>query len=302
MAELTLAGLRVVAEVAQRGSFTAAAEALGYTQSAISRQVSATEAAVRTAVFDRRPRGVTLTPTGEVLVRHARRVLSQLAAAELEIAGIRDRVAGRLVVGAFPLAAAHWVPRAIALVRERHPALVVDLREAGSPTQLRWLRAGRIEVALVARGDGLPEYDFTGLTTEALPPSSYGIAVSAGHALAQRVDVDTVDVEDIADEPWVVGSGSEPQFLAWPTLPEPHIAYRVESWQTRLGLVAAGLAIAVIPESAAATVPRGVRWLKVDDPGLRVGREAVVVTHPDRSPGAAEFSRALREVTTKSRS
>ena len=232
------------------------------------------------------------------MVRHARRILSQLAAAEFEIAGIRDRVAGRLVIGAFPLAAAHWVPRAIALLKERHPALVVHLREAGSPTQMRWMRAARIEVALVARGDGLPEYDFTGLRTEVLAPTSLGVAISAEHPLAQR---DELELEDIAEEPWVVGSENKPQFLAWPTLSDPHIAYRVEGWQTRLGLVAAGLALTVIPEGAAQTVPQGVRWMKVNDPELKVNREAVIVTTPDRSPGAAAFSRTLREVASKAR-
>ncbi|UMG91640.1 LysR family transcriptional regulator [Nocardioides sp. TF02-7] len=295
MAELTIAGLRVVAEVARRGSFTAAAEALGYTQSAISRQVATAEAAVRSPIFERRARGVTLTPAGDVLAKHARSVLSQLAAAELELAGLRDQVAGRLVVGAFPLAAAHWVPRAIAALKERHPALEVDLREAGSPQQMRWMQTRRIEVALVARGDGLPDYDFSELTTEVLAPTALGIAVAATHPLAQR---DEVAVADIAGEPWVVGSGDEPQFLAWPTLSEPHVAFRVASWQTRLGLVSAGLALTVMPESAARSVPRDVRWLKVRDPALRFDREAVIVTRTERSPAAEAFSRALHEVTS----
>ena len=126
MSELTLTGLRVLVEVARRGSFTATAEALGYTQSAISRQIGAAEDAVGGPLFERQARGVRPTPAGEVLLRHARKVVAHLEAADLEIAGLRDRLAGRLAVGAYPTAAAVLVPRAIARLRAEHPGLDVD--------------------------------------------------------------------------------------------------------------------------------------------------------------------------------
>lgn len=257
MAEMTLAGLRVVVEVARRGSFTATAESLGYTQSAVSRQVNATEDAVGSPLFERQPRGVRTTAAGEALLRHARQVVAHVEAAELEVAGLRDRVAGRLVVGAYPTAAATLVPQAIARLRAAHPALEVDLRESGSPAQLRRLRANRVEVAVVAVGDGLPDYDFTGLRTEVIRTGlGLGVAVSAEHPLAAQ---DEVDAGDLADQVWVVGAGKEgdPQFGAWPTLTRPTIGYTTSSWQTRLGLVAAGLGVSVLPGLAAATVPRG---------------------------------------------
>lgn len=293
MSDLTVTGLRVVLEVARTGSFTAAAGGLGYTQSAVSRQVAAVEAAVGSEVFERRARGVALTAAGQVLARHARRVLDQLTAAELEIAGLRDRLAGRLVVGAFPVAAATWVPRTIARLREEHPGLVVDLREAGSPAQLRLLRAGRIEVAVVAHGAGLPDQDLDGLRAEPLSRGTFGVAVAVTHPLAHRGEV---DVADLVDEPWVVGAGEGPQFTAWPTLTEPHIAFRVPSWQTRLGLVAAGLGVTLLPAASASIVPRGVAWLRVRDPHLDLDRESLAVTAAEPGASAAAFVRALREV------
>ncbi|WP_432498328.1 LysR family transcriptional regulator [Kineococcus gypseus] len=293
MPELTLTALRVVVEVARRGSFTSAAEALGYTQSAVSRQVGAAESAVRSPLFERGARGVVPTPAGEVLVRHARRVLDQLAAAEAEVAGLRDRLAGRLVVGAFPTAAAQQVPRAIARLQRAHPALAVDLREAGSPALVRQLRARRVEVALVARGDGLPEPDLSGLRAEHLARGVLGVAVSVEHPLAARGEV---RVEDLAGEAWVVGSGEGPQFGAWPTLAEPRTAYRVQSWQTRLGIVAAGLAVSLVPRSSAEVLPRSVTWLPVVDPALQLDRETLVLTRPEPGPAARSFVRALREV------
>jgi DNA-binding transcriptional LysR family regulator len=295
MAELTLTGLRVLLEVAQRGSFTAAAEALGYTQSAISRQISATEAAAGAPLFERHARGVRPTQQGEALLRHARQVIAHLEAAELEMAGLRDRLAGRLAVGAYPTAAASLVPRAIARLRAAHPALTVRLWEASSPAQLRHLRAGRIEVAVVAIGEGLPDYDFTGLRVEAVPTGrGLGVAVSADHPLASREEV---HIDDLAQEAWIVGSGDEgsPQFGAWPTLEAPRVAHEARGWQTRLGLVAAGLGVSVLPRLAADAVPRSVKWLRVRDPALVIRRETVMVTAAERSAGASAMLRAMRE-------
>ncbi|AUS79716.1 LysR family transcriptional regulator [Actinoalloteichus sp. AHMU CJ021] len=295
MSEVTLVGLRVVVEVARRGSFTSAAEALGYTQSAVSRQVSAAERAVGSPLFERRARGVQPTAAGEILLRHARKVLAHLEAAELEVAGLRDRIAGRLVVGAYPTAAAALLPQAIARLRAAHPALTVRLWESGSPTQMRRLRARRIEVAVVAVGDGLPDYDFTGLRTEAVRTGSgLGVAVSIDHPFAER---DEVDTHDLADQVWIVGTSKEdePQFGAWPTLAHPTIGYGTPSWQTRLGLVAAGLGISVLPGLAAGTVPRGVTWVRVRDTAFVRRRETLLVTDGDRSAAASAFIRAVRD-------
>jgi DNA-binding transcriptional LysR family regulator len=296
MPELTLTGLRVALEVAQRGSFTAAAEALGYTQSAVSRQVIMLEAAVGTRLFERHARGVRATLSGEALLRHARRMIAHAEAAELEIAGLRDRLAGTLAVGAYPTAAAALVPGAIARLRTAHPALIVNLREAGSPAQLRLLRTGRLEVAVLAIGEGLPDYDLSELRVEVVRTGlGIGVVVCLDHPLASR---DEVHVDDLAREAWIVGAGdrgSGPQFGAWPTLEAPRVAYRTGSWQTRMGLVAAGLGVSVMPGLAAGAVPRGVKWLRVEDPALVFRRETVMVTAVEPSVPARAMLKAVRE-------
>jgi DNA-binding transcriptional LysR family regulator len=292
--DVTVLGLRVVAEVARRGSFSAAAAALGYTQSAVSRQVAAMEAAAGAALFDRGARGVRPTPAGEVLVRRAGRVLGEVDGALLELAGLRDRLAGRLVVGTYPTAAAVLVPRAVARLLDRHPGLDVELHEASSPAQLRRLRAGRLEIALVATGGGLPDADLSGLLREPVRIArGPGVAVADDHELAA---LDVVDAADLADQVWVVGEGgeSEPQFGAWPTLREPRIGYRARGWPTRFGLVAAGLAVSLVPGLAADAVPRGVRWLPVRDPDLVLDRTTWAVCSTDPSPAARAMLDALR--------
>lgn len=263
VAELTLTGLRVVLEVGRAGSFSAAADRLGYTQSAISRQIAVTESVVGTALFERHARGVRLTAAGEVLVRHAGKVLDDVTAAGQELAGLHDRLAGRLAVGAFPSAAADLLPRAIARVLATHPGVRVQLSEASTPSQLQALRRGRLEVAVLATGHGLPSYDLSGLhLTELHGTRGAGIAVADTHPFAAR---DSIGPDDLADQPWITGphDSDGPEFGAWPGIDKPRVAFTARHWQTRLGLVAAGLGIALIPGMAASAVPRGVRWIPV---------------------------------------
>lgn len=102
-------GLRVLVEVAQSGSFSAAARVLGYTQSAISRQAAGLEAVAGRPLFERRRDGVTLTPAGARLLARARRVLDELDAAAREVAG-PSGAAGPVRLGAFSSAVAGLLP------------------------------------------------------------------------------------------------------------------------------------------------------------------------------------------------
>jgi DNA-binding transcriptional LysR family regulator len=153
-------------------------------------------------------------------------------------------------------------------------------------------------MAVVALGEDLPDYDFTGLRTEVVRTGrGLGVAVSTDHPLAS---LDEVHVDDLAREAWIVGAGKEgePQFGAWPTLEAPRVAYEARGWQTRLGLVAAGLGVSVLPGLAADTVPRGVKWLRVEDPALVLKRETVMVTTTDTSASARAMLQAIRDEIT----
>ncbi|MBY8880901.1 LysR family transcriptional regulator [Actinacidiphila acidipaludis] len=293
MTEFTLVGLRVVQRVAAEGSFTRAAETLGYTQSAVSRQVAAMEAAAGAPIFDRNRRGVALTPAGQVLVRRATEVLADLAATELELAGLRDRLAGRLTAGAYPTAAMALVPRAMARLTAGHPGLAVVLQEASTPALLTRLRAGRLDVAVIGVGQGLPDYDLSGLRQTTVLQGDLLVAMPGTHRFAGRA---RVTVADLAQEPWIAGEGSagEPQFGAWPTLADPVIAHTARSWSTRLGLVAAGLGLTVVPDLALPALPAGVRTVTVAD-SSRSGRATVAVTRPRPSAQAQALVTALQD-------
>lgn len=292
MSEMTLSGLRAVREIALSGSFTAAARLLGYSQPAISRQVAAMEAAAGYPLFIREARGVRVTPAGATVVEHAGRILASVDALAQDLASLGDRLAGRVNLGAFPAAMAVLAPRAVALLRSKHPGLEVRLSEGATPSLLRQLRAGRLGIAVIGVGAGLPDYDLDGLQHETVLAGGLCVAVPRGHRLAQP---GLVPVAELAGETWIVGddSGGDPQFRAWPTLADPVIKYTVRGWPARFGLVAAGLGICLVPEIAALSVPSGVTTIGVEDPGW-LGRMTVAVTPRDPTAETAAIVDALR--------
>jgi DNA-binding transcriptional LysR family regulator len=138
----------------------------------------------------------------------------------------------------------------------------------------------------------LQPYDLDGLQHEVLLDGCLCLAVPSTHRFAGRT---RVPVGEVRAEPWIVGDGSagDPQFAAWPTLRTPRVVHTAREWATRLGLVAAGLGICVLPELAAASVPAGVAVVDVDDPAW-LGRSTLAVTRADPAPGAGAVVRALR--------
>jgi DNA-binding transcriptional LysR family regulator len=285
--------MRVLYEVGARGSFTAAADALGYTQSAVSRQVSLAEQAVGATLFERGSRGVRPTQRGEMLLRRVKTILAQVDAAMLEQDELGEPLSERLTVGAFPTALAALVPRALARVIAEHPALEVKIREGGTEAQLRRLRAGRIDVGVIATGAGL-EYDLEDLKFDQLMRGQAHLIVSGEHRFAER---GWVNVADLEDERWIVGEADRtgPQFGAWPTLAgEPNTVYTLRDWPGRFGLVAAGLGVAVIPSLLLPALPPCVRALRVEDP-QPFRREVLAVTRPDRTPSTQTVIAAMHE-------
>ena len=290
--DVTIAALRMLRVVAQTGSFAAAGEDLGYSQSAVSRQIAALEKATGETLFERGRRGVILTAAGEVLLGTATRVVNELDGAQQQLGGLRDQVAGRVSAGAFPSAAAALMPRAIAAVLDRHPNLHVSIVEAASPTLLRRVRSGRLDLAVVAVDADPAQSGLTDLNCYELRRIGLFVAVPDAHPLARRR---RVRPSELVDDAWIVGEGTpgDPQFAAWPTLTDARIAYSTRYWPTRLGLVAAGLGISLVPGAATPSVPAGVTVLAVDDPAPS-GRSGLIVTAETETAQAALLVAALQ--------
>src|ERR671917_426182 len=133
--------LKVLREVAARGSFSAAAESLSFTQSAVSQQVAALERESGTKLVDRGPRGIRLTDAGRALVSHADAIIARIEDAEEELAAIAGLREGRLRLASFQSAGATLVPRAVAAFRDRHPGVELAMIEAEPEDAAAHLRA-----------------------------------------------------------------------------------------------------------------------------------------------------------------
>jgi len=254
-------GLRVLREVAQTGSFSAAAASLGYTQSAVSRQVAALEAAAGRRLFERGRHGVTLTPAGARLLTSAVRALDELDSARRELAG--EQTDGRPVrLGAFATAAAGLVPKALAALPQQ---LTVSLREATTPALTRALRAGTLDLAILARTAPFrpldadsPAFELTTLSEREL-----AVGVSANHPLARAK---AVEVRELEGQVWVASRSDTGDTLlgVWPGLAErPDVRYVVRDWLAKLRIVAAGLAITTIAPIMLDALPEGIRVVAV---------------------------------------
>jgi DNA-binding transcriptional LysR family regulator len=254
-------GLRVLREVAQSGSFTAAARALGYTQSAISRQAAALEAVAGRALFERRRDGVALTPAGARLLARAVRVLDELDAALRDTAE-PDARAGPVRLGAFASAAAGLIPGALALLPRE---LVVSVREGTTPALTRGLRAGTLDLAVLAQTPPFrpPDAEAPALDVTTLAERELVLGVGARHPFARRR---AVEVGELAGQVWVASRSEGPDQLlgVWPGLAErPDVRYLVRDWWAKLQLVAAGQAITTLAPVALGALPEGVRAVAV---------------------------------------
>lgn len=291
MDEFTVVGLRVVREAARHGSFSTAAERLGYTQSAVSRQIGLMERAAGRALFERHARGVRPTEAGRVVLRHAENVLGELDAARHDLQDLGAHPPGRLRVGAFSTAMAALVPRAIAVLAAQRPHTRVPLREGTSPRLLNAVARGRLDLAVLAEPRHVPE------NVEVLPflDDPLFIACAPEHPFAGQASVTTAEFRN---ERWIAGSTEPGTTLlgAWSDASwQPDIAFVARDWVAKLGLVAAGLGVTVVPGLAVPVLPPAIGLVRIDHPAA-VRTTAVAHRH-----GALEerlrqaFTEALRD-------
>jgi DNA-binding transcriptional LysR family regulator len=248
---LNVGRLRVLKEVAYRGSFSAAADALSYTQSAVSQQVAALEAQTGLALVERHPRGVTLTAAGQTLVVHAEGILARLEAADAALSSIAGLRGGRVRMASFPTAGATLMPLAIATFRAAYPDVELKLAE-GEPEEIApRLRAGELDLALLFEFPGQPPLA-QGMTRVELLEDPMFLALPHSHPLAKR---QRLRLADLAGEAWIQTSQASPCArhvvrCCHAAGFEPSVSFESDDYQTVQGLVAAGVGVALIPELA----------------------------------------------------
>ncbi|MCX5586956.1 LysR family transcriptional regulator [Streptomyces erythrochromogenes] len=268
----------VFLRVARLASFTAAARSLGYTQSAVSRQIQTLEDEWGAPLFDRLPRGVRLTEAGRVLLPHAEAVGERLRTARAELDALRTLGAGRLRIGSFSTADAALLPRALAAFRARHPAVAVTRTEGPSAKHLALLATGELDLAVVADTSGRPPRD---CTPHHLLDERMYVALPSGHRLAGRTGL---RLAELADEEWIAAGTRPEETLMHSALGggfRPRTGFVAADWIAKQGFVAAGLGVTLVPELAASSVR----------PDL-----VLVPLHPDDTPRRGVYAATPRGI------
>jgi DNA-binding transcriptional LysR family regulator len=289
--------MRVLREVARRGSFSAAADALSFTQSAVSQQIAALEREAGAVLVQRNARGVKLTDAGEAVVRHTEAILARLAEAESELEAIAGLRGGRLRMASFESAGATLMPLAIAAFRERHPAVELSLTILEPEDSIPQLRAGELDLAItfdVPGGQGLQE----GLDHTHLLEDPMYLVLPEDHPLSRRR---SIRLADLAADAWIGGPPDcECNRLIYRACGaagyDPRIAFETDDYQAVQGFVAAGVGVSLIAELGLTSVRDDivVRDLGRETPVRRI--HATTLAEGYRSPATQAMLGILREV------
>lgn len=295
---LDAAGLRVMRAIAEEGTFTAAAHSLGYTQPAVSQMVRRLEERTGTVLVERAGRTVRLTEAGRILARHAVEILDALERAEAEVSAIAGLQQGVVRLMAFPSSSAVLVPKALAELRASHPQITVKFAEAEPPESLAALRSGDVDLAVAFSYEGTDPGrgvdDLTGLEVIDVLTDPVMLVLPRDHPLAGQ---DEVDLADLAEDPWIAGCTrcrGHLLSLAHGAGFEPDVTFETEDYVAVLGLIAAGLGVALAPRLILNSVSHpDVVVRPVSPPSRRVVQ---LVTTPDliRVPAVAVTVEALR--------
>ncbi|MEV0192127.1 LysR family transcriptional regulator [Kitasatospora purpeofusca] len=245
--------LRLLRELAHLGTIAAVAEALSFSASAVSQQLSVLEKEAGVPLLERTGRRVVLTPAGRNLVRHAEAVLERLEQAGAELAHAREGLAGQLRIGTYPSAARAIVPAVLAELAGWHPGLEPMVTEVDPAEVAAALRAGELDVALVHEYDLVPADPEPGLavTRPVFTEPMYLAARSPGTVADQRA------------EPWILSPpGTLCHSMAVRACESagfmPRIRHRIDDFATVLALVAAGQGVALVPHLGIDRPPPGV--------------------------------------------
>jgi DNA-binding transcriptional LysR family regulator len=246
--------------VATYGSVGAAAEALGYTPSAVSQQLAKLERETRTTLVERRGRGIALTDAAQQLAHTAEQVLGLVERAELALEAQRGQAVGELTVGAFPTAARGLLPPALVRLHREHPDLDVRVVEIDPFEAGEAVVRGELSVAVVHDWHNTPLALPEALSRTRLGTDPADVLVPAGHPLAGK---ESVQPSDLAGERWICQpAGTICHDWLIRTMRragvEPEVAYSVAEYQTQLAILAQGIGIALLPRLGRGPLPDGV--------------------------------------------
>ncbi|MEU8250834.1 LysR family transcriptional regulator [Nonomuraea sp. NPDC048916] len=301
---LDVVRLRVLVAVARKGSLTAAAKELHYSQPSVSHHLARLEAETGARLIQRAGRGIRLTEAGRLLAERAADIIGRLDATAEELAAHVGLRSGRVRLAAFPSALGTFVPKAAMRIARDHPGLRLELTETEPPEALRLLRAGRVDVAVMFRyDDTAPEESGLRLThllddpSHLVSPSPAAGEPAAGPPAGSAEGGQPARLTEHAGAAWIAGCDrcrSHLLDICAKAGFEPRISFTSDDIVAVQALVAAGMGLTVLP-GLALTAHRHPGVAVAEIPGSVRHVHAAVYGGPPHPPATEALLSALRE-------
>lgn len=293
--ELALHRLRMLRELARRGTITEAAVALHYTASAVSQQLALLEKEVGAALFERVGRRVRLTELGWTLVGHAEEILAAEERARLALEQAQENLVGRLTVGVFATVAAGLLPPVLVALHEQYPGLIVATREIDPDRTPSAVHTGDLDLGFVIDYADAPMTAIGGVRMVPVADERLHLVARNGVFPAGR----TVALAELAGAAWIVASpashfGRAVRVACQRAGFDPRIVHEVDEQATAMAMAGADLGITLVSDLGLAFRPAGVDVLPlVEDLSRSVAM--VYRTSAMRRPAVQAFLRAARD-------
>jgi DNA-binding transcriptional LysR family regulator len=291
--------LAVLREFAARGTIAAAADALAFTPSAVSQQLSQLQREAGVPLFRKVGRRLELTDAGRTLVARADELLARIEEIDAELAAQAEAVAGTVRIGAFQTGASAIVIPALDRIAERHPRLRVELVEADAEESLPVLERGGLDIAIAEEYEHAPRPHSALLHREYLEPDEMVLALPRDHAAARSNR--PVSLASLQANEWVAARGETAFGDMFVRVCrsiggfEPRIRHTVNEMQLLLDVVASGAAAALVPALGQPERDERVAVRRIAE--AHVSRAIfVAIRQSDRSrPSTTAVAAALRE-------
>jgi len=263
---LDVGRMMTLLEVADHGSITAAAEAMGYTTSAVSQQIGKLEKEAGQPLLERHPRGIVLTEAGHAVLRHAGEILLQLQAADAELEEIRGLRRGILSIGTFPTAGSSLLPLVVKEFKVEHPGIELKVFSGRFNTLVQALHRRDVEVALLWDYEW-NKVDDPSLTYHHLMDDPTVILVASNHPLAGRK---SVRIKELSSEAWITRADNHPVAHTLERLCKengymPRTSFRAHDYGEVQAMVGVGLGIALAPRLSVLNLREDVRAVDLAD-------------------------------------
>ncbi|PDT12019.1 LysR family transcriptional regulator [Rhizobium sp. M1] len=242
----TLRQIQYFVAIAEQGSVTRAAQNLSISQSSVTEALKELETDLGVELFERHPRGLTITHNGHQFLRHATRILASVSDARTSFSGRQSALSGTLNIGVTSLVAGYVLSDLLARYRRACPGVEVSAIEDNGGYLEHLLVGGELDVAVMVISN---LRDRMALQAEILETSPYRLWLPMGHPL---VSADIISVADIAREPLIMLTVDEIEENTGKLLSalgaRPHVAFRTRSVEAVRSLVATGAGVALLPD------------------------------------------------------